>query len=206
MTQFNDKIKMKALLPTVQGTYGLVKSASDVASKTVENQLAPMKHLKDVLTNDAYVTHDDKIKDDFGIACNNFNQFLIDYYNALFDASAQAKTYQSVVTRQLDALVGSDELVNLDSFVSETNRAIEVLTGYVTDSKTVGNKFTELFANIHGTYDLFKKSLASDVSTAEIERAIDEIYATSKQVVNSVNVVSTSLALLSSLVANEATK
>lgn len=201
MTQYNDKIKLKALLPTVQGTYGLVKSASDVARKTVENQLVPMKHLNNVLANDVYNSSD--AKEDFVVACDNLNTFLINYYNALADASSNAVTYQSVVTRQLDALVGDNELVNLDSFVKETNRAIEVLVGSASDSKTVGSKFSELFGHIRGSYDLFKKSLPDETPTGDIEKAIDEIYSASKQVVNSVNVVSTSLALLSSLVANE---
>ena len=204
MTQFNDKIKMKALLPTVQGTYGLVKSAADVASKTVENQLTPMKHLKNILVNDAFSSVDAKIKDDFIIACDILNTFLADYYNDLAEASSQAKTYQRAVTRQLDDLVGDDKMVNLNSFVDETNRAIEVLSASVTDGKTVTDKFNELFGNISGTYDLFKKSLAGEVSTSDIEKSIDEIYTASKQVVNSVNVVSTSLTLLSSLVVNEA--
>lgn len=202
MTQYNDKIKLKALLPTVQGTYGLVKSASDVARKTVENQLVPMKHLKNVLANDAYNSSD--AKENFVVACDNLNTFLINYYNALDDASSNAVTYQSVVTRQLDAVVGDNELVNLDSFVKETNRAIEVLVDFVSDSKAVSGKFSELFGHIRGSYDLFKKSLLDDTPTADIEKAIDEIYTASKQVVNSVNVVSTSLALLSSLVANKA--
>lgn len=202
MTQYNDKIKMKALLPTVQGTYGLVASASDVAGKTVENQLTPMKHLKNILASDIY--NSVEAKEDFAIACNNLNAFLIDYYNALADVSSNAVTYQSVVTRQLDALVGDNELVNLDSFVKETNRAIEVLFDFVSDSKMVSTKFTELFGHISGAYDLFKKSLPDETPTDDIEKTIDEIYTASKQVVNSVNVVSTSLALLSSLVANEA--
>lgn len=202
MTQYNDKIKLKALLPTVQGTYGLVKSASDVARKTVENQLVPMKHLKNILANDVYNSSD--VKEDFVVACDNLNTFLINYYNALANASSNAVTYQSVVTRQLDALVGDNELVNLDSFAKETNRTIEVLVDFVSDSKAVGSKFSELFGHIRGSYDLFRKSLPDDTPTADIEKAIDEIYTASKQVVNSVNVVSTSLALLSSLVANEA--
>ena len=202
MTQYNNKIKMKALLPTVQGTYGLVKSASDVASKTVENQLVPMKHLNNVLAEDIYNSAD--AKEDFAVACNNLNKFLIDYNHALSDASSNAATYQSVVTRQLDTLVGNDELVNFDSFAKETNRAIEILTDFVSDSKTVSNKFSELFGHIRGSYDLFKKSLSDETPTSDIEKSIDEIYTASKQVVNSVNVVSTSLALLSSLVANEA--
>lgn len=205
MTQ-NDKIKLKALLPTVQGTYGLVKSATTVASATVENQLTPLSRLRSVLTSDVIVTTgtDIKTKEDFGVACLDLNTFLQTYLESLREATELAESYQSVVTRDLDALLERDIDVNIDAFVKTTNKSIESLSALTSDGKTTTTKFTELFGKIDETFRLFAKQLDGNSATSEIEALIDELSTASKQVVNSVNVVATSLELLKSLVASEA--
>lgn len=205
MTQ-NDKIKLKALLPTVQGTYGLVKSASAVASATVENQLVPLSRLRNVLTSDVIVSTgtDIKTKDDFSVACLDLNTFLKTYLDSLHEATELAETYQANVTRDLDALLERDIDVNIDAFVKTTNKSIERLSALASDGKTTTTKFTELFGKIDETFRLFAKQLDGNSSASEIEALIDELSSASKQVVNSINVVATSLELLKSLVANEA--
>lgn len=205
MTQ-NDKIKLKALLPTVQGTYGLVKSASAVASATVENQLAPLSRLRNVLTSDVIVSTGTNIKtrDDFSVACLDLNTFLKTYLDSLHEATELAETYQANVTRDLDALLERDIDVNIDAFVKTTNKSIERLSTLASDGKTTTTKFTELFGKIDETFRLFAKQLDGNSSASEIEALIDELSSASKQVVNSINVVATSLELLKSLVANEA--
>lgn len=205
MTQ-NDKIKLKSLLPTVQGTYGLVKSASAVASATVENQLVPLNRLRNVLTSDVIVSTgtDIKTRDDFSVACLDLNTFLQTYFESLREATELAESYQSNVTRDLDALLERDIDVNIDAFVKTTNKSIESLSALTSDSKTTTTKFTELFGKIDETFRLFAKQLGGNSSASEIEALIDELSTASKQVVNSVNVVATSLELLKSLVASEA--
>lgn len=205
MTQ-NDKIKLKALLPTVQGTYGLVKSASTVASATVENQLVPLNRLKNVLTSDVIVSTgtDIKTRDDFSVACLDLNTFLKTYLDSLHEATELADSYQANVTRDLDALLERDIDVNIDVFVKTTNKSIESLSALTSDGKTTTTKFTELFGKIDETFRLFAKQLDGNSATSEIEALIDELSTASKQVVNSVNVVATSLELLKSLVASEA--
>lgn len=205
MTQ-NDKIKLKALLPTVQGTYGLVKSASAVASATVENQLVPLNRLRNVLTSDVIVSTgtDIKTRDDFSVACLDLNTFLQTYFESLREATELAESYQSNVTRDLDALLERDIDVNIDVFVKTTNKSIESLSALTSDGKTTTTKFTELFGKIDETFRLFAKQLDGNSATSEIEALIDELSTASKQVVNSVNVVATSLELLKSLVASEA--
>lgn len=205
MTQ-NDKIKLKALLPTVQGTYGLVKSASAVASATVENQLVPLNRLRNVLTSDVIVSTgtDIKTRDDFSVACLDLNTFLQTYFESLREATELAESYQSNVTRDLDALLERDIDVNIDVFVKTTNKSIESLSALTSDGKTTTTKFTELFGKIDETFRLFAKQLDGNSSASEIEALIDELSTASKQVVNSVNVVATSLELLKSLVASEA--
>lgn len=205
MTQ-NDKIKLKALLPTVQGTYGLVKSASAVASATVENQLAPLNRLRNVLTSDVIVSTgtDIKTRDDFSVACLDLNTFLKTYLDSLHEATELAETYQANVTRDLDALLERDIDVNIDAFVKTTNKSIERLSALASDGKTTTTKFTELFGKIDETFRLFAKQLDGNGSASEIEALIDELSSASKQVVNSINVVATSLELLKSLVASEA--
>lgn len=205
MTQ-NDKIKLKALLPTVQGTYGLVKSASAVASATVENQLVPLNRLRNVLTSDVIVSTgtDIKTRDDFSVACLDLNTFLQTYFESLREATELAELYQSNVTRDLDALLERDIDVNIDAFVKTTNKSIESLSALTSDGKTTTTKFTELFGKIDETFRLFAKQLDGNSSASEIEALIDELSTASKQVVNSVNVVATSLELLKSLVASEA--
>jgi hypothetical protein len=205
MTQ-NDKIKLKALLPTVQGTYGLVKSASAVASATVENQLVPLNRLRNVLTSDVIVSTgtDIKTRDDFSVACLDLNTFLQTYFESLREATELAESYQSNVTRDLDALLERDIDVNIDAFVKTTNKSIESLSALTSDGKTTTTKFTELFGKIDETFRLFAKQLDGNSSASEIEALIDELSTASKQVVNSVNVVATSLELLKSLVASEA--
>lgn len=205
MTQ-NDKIKLKALLPTVQGTYGLVKSASAVASATVENQLVPLNRLRNVLTSDVIVSTgtDIKTRDDFSVACLDLNTFLQTYFESLREATELAESYQSNVTRDLDALLERDIDVNIDAFVKTTNKSIESLSALTSDGKTTTTKFTELFGKIDETFRLFAKQLDGNSATSEIEALIDELSTASKQVVNSVNVVATSLELLKSLVASEA--
>lgn len=205
MTQ-NDKIKLKALLPTVQGTYGLVKSASAVASATVENQLVPLSRLRNVLTSDVIVSTgtDIKTRDDFSVACLDLNTFLKTYLDSLHEATELAETYQANVTRDLDALLERDIDVNIDAFVKTTNKSIERLSALASDGKTTTTKFTELFGKIDETFRLFAKQLDGNSSASEIEALIDELSSASKQVVNSINVVATSLELLKSLVANEA--
>lgn len=205
MTQ-NDKIKLKALLPTVQGTYGLVKSASTVASATVENQLVPLNRLKNVLTSDVIVSTrtDIKTRDDFSVACLDLNTFLKTYLDSLHEATELADSYQANVTRDLDALLERDIDVNIDAFVKTTNKSIERLSALASDGKTTTTKFTELFGKIDETFRLFAKQLDGNSSASEIEALIDELSSASKQVVNSINVVATSLELLKSLVANEA--
>lgn len=205
MTQ-NDKIKLKALLPTVQGTYGLVKSASAVASATVENQLVPLNRLRNVLTSDVIVSTgtDIKIRDDFSVACLDLNTFLQTYFESLREATELAESYQSNVTRDLDALLERDIDVNIGAFVKTTNKSIESLSALTSDGKTTTTKFTELFGKIDETFRLFAKQLDGNSSASEIEALIDELSTASKQVVNSVNVVATSLELLKSLVASEA--
>lgn len=205
MTQ-NDKIKLKALLPTVQGTYGLVKSASAVASATVENQLVPLNRLKNVLTSDVIVSTgtDIKTRDDFSVACLDLNTFLKTYLDSLHEATELAETYQANVTRDLDALLERDIDVNIDAFVKTTDKSIERLSALVSDGKTTTTKFTELFGKIDETFRLFAKQLDGNSSASEIEALIDELSTASKQVVNSINVVATSLELLKSLVASEA--
>ena len=205
MTQ-NDKIKLKALLPTVQGTYGLVKSASAVASATVENQLVPLNRLRNVLTSDVIVSTgtDIKTRDDFSVACLDLNTFLQTYFESLREATELAESYQSNVARDLDALLERDIDVNIDAFVKTTNKSIESLSALTSDGKTTTTKFTELFGKIDETFRLFAKQLDGNSSASEIEALIDELSSASKQVVNSVNVVATSLELLQSLVASEA--
>lgn len=205
MTQ-NDKIKLKALLPTVQGTYGLVKSATTVASATVENQLAPLSRLRNVLTSDVIVSTgtDIKTKEDFSVACLDLNTFLQTYFESLREATELAESYQSNVTRDLDALLERDIDVNIDAFVKTTNKSIESLSALTSDGKTTTTKFTELFGKIDETFRLFAKQLDGTSATSEIEALIDELSTASKQVVNSVNVIATSLELLKSLVASEA--
>lgn len=205
MTQ-NDKIKLKALLPTVQGTYGLVKSASAVASATVENQLAPLNRLRNVLTSDVIVSTgtDIKTRDDFSVACLDLNTFLKTYLDSLHEATDLAETYQANVTRDLDALLERDIDVNIDAFVKTTNKSIERLSTLASDGKTTTTKFTDLFGKIDETFRLFAKQLDGNSSASEIEALIDELSSASKQVVNSINVVATSLELLKSLVASEA--
>lgn len=205
MTQ-NDKIKLKALLPTVQGTYGLVKSASAVASATVENQLVPLGRLKNVLTSDVIVSTgtDIKTRDDFSVACLDLNTFLKTYLDSLQEATDLAETYQANVTRDLDALLERDIDVNIDVFVKTTNKSIERLSALASDGKTTTTKFTDLFGKIDETFRLFAKQLDGNGSASEIEALIDELSSASKQVVNSINVVATSLELLKSLVASEA--
>ena len=205
MTQ-NDKIKLKALLPTVQGTYGLVKSATTVASATVENQLAPLSRLRNVLTSDVIVSTgtDIKTKEDFSVACLDLNTFLQTYFESLREATELAESYQSNVTRDLDALLERDIDVNIDAFVKTTNKSIESLSALTSDGKTTTTKFTELFGKIDETFRLFAKQLDGNSATSEIEALIDELSTASKQVVNSVNVIATSLELLKSLVASEA--
>lgn len=205
MTQ-NDKIKLKALLPTVQGTYGLVKSATTVASATVENQLVPLSRLRNVLTSDVITTTgtDIKTKEDFGVACLDLNTFLQTYLESLREATELAESYQSAVTRDLDSLLERDIDVNIDAFVKTTNKSIESLSALTSDGKTTTTKFTELFGKIDETFRLFAKQLDGNSATSEIEALIDELSTASKQVVNSVNVVATSLELLKSLVASEA--
>lgn len=205
MTQ-NDKIKLKALLPTVQGTYGLVKSASAVASATVENQLVPLNRLRNVLTSDVIVSTgtDIKTRDDFSVACLDLNTFLQTYFESLREATELAESYQSNVTRDLDALLERDINVNIGAFVKTTNKSIESLSALTSDGKTTTTKFTELFGKIDETFRLFAKQLDGNSSASEIEALIDELSTASKQVVNSVNVVATSLELLKSLVASEA--
>lgn len=205
MTQ-NDKIKLKALLPTVQGTYGLVKSASAVASATVENQLAPLSRLRNVLTSDVIVSTgtDIKTRDDFSVACLDLNTFLKTYLDSLHEATELADSYQANVTRDLDALLERDIDVNIDAFVKTTNKSIERLSALASDGKTTTTKFTDLFGKIDETFRLFAKQLDGNSSASEIEALIDELSTASKQVVNSVNVVATSLELLKSLVASEA--
>lgn len=205
MTQ-NDKIKLKALLPTVQGTYGLVKSASAVASATVENQLAPLNRLRNVLTSDVIVSTgtDIKTRDDFSVACLDLNSFLKTYLDSLHEATELAETYQANVTRDLDALLERDIDVNIDAFVKTTDKSIERLSALASDGKTTTTKFTDLFGKIDETFRLFAKQLDGNSSASEIEALIDELSSASKQVVNSINVVATSLELLKSLVANEA--
>ena len=205
MTQ-NDKIKLKALLPAVQGTYGLVKSASAVASATVENQLVPLNRLRNVLTSDVIVSTgtDIKTRDDFSVACLDLNTFLQTYFESLREATELAESYQSNVTRDLDALLERDIDVNIGAFVKTTNKSIESLSALTSDGKTTTTKFTELFGKIDETFRLFAKQLDGNSSASEIEALIDELSSASKQVVNSVNVVATSLELLKSLVASEA--
>lgn len=205
MTQ-NDKIKLKALLPTVQGTYGLVKSASAVASATVENQLVPLNRLRNVLTSDVIVSTgtDIKTRDDFSVACLDLNTFLKTYLDSLHEATELAETYQANVTRDLDALLERDIDVNIDAFVKTTNKSIERLSALASDGKTMTTKFTDLFGKIDETFRLFAKQLDGNSSASEIEALIDELSSASKQVVNSINVVATSLELLKSLVASEA--
>lgn len=205
MTQ-NDKIKLKALLPTVQGTYGLVKSASAVASATVENQLVPLNRLRNVLTSDVIVSTgtDIKTKDDFSVACLDLNTFLKTYLDSLHEATDLAETYQANVTRDLDALLERDIDVNIDAFVKTTDKSIEHLSTLASDGKTTTTKFTDLFGKIDETFRLFAKQLDGNSSASEIEALIDELSSASKQVVNSINVVATSLELLKSLVASEA--
>lgn len=205
MTQ-NDKIKLKALLPTVQGTYGLVKSASAVASATVENQLAPLNRLRNVLTSDVIVSTgtDIKTKDDFSVACLDLNTFLQTYFESLREATELAESYQSNVTRDLDALLERDIDVNIDAFVKTTDKSIKRLSALASDGKTTTTKFTDLFGKIDETFRLFAKQLDGNSSASEIEALIDELSSASKQVVNSINVVATSLELLKSLVASEA--
>lgn len=205
MTQ-NDKIKLKALLPTVQGTYGLVKSASAVASATVENQLAPLSRLRNVLTSDVIVSTgtDIKTRDDFSVACLDLNTFLKTYLDSLHEATDLAETYQANVTRDLDALLERDIDVNIDAFVKTTNKSIERLSALASDGKTTTTKFTDLFGKIDETFRLFAKQLDGNSSASEIEALIDELSSASKQVVNSINVVATSLELLKSLVTSEA--
>lgn len=205
MTQ-NDKIKLKALLPTVQGTYGLVKSASAVASATVENQLAPLNRLRNVLASDVIVSTgtDIKTRDDFSVACLDLNTFLKTYLESLQEATDLAETYQANVTRDLDALLERDIDVNIEAFVKTTNKSIERLSALASDGKTTTTKFTDLFGKIDETFRLFAKQLDGNGSASEIEALIDELSSASKQVVNSVNVVATSLELLKSLVASEA--
>lgn len=205
MTQ-NDKIKLKALLPTVQGTYGLVKSASAVASATVENQLVPLNRLRNVLTSDVIVSTgtDIKTRDDFSVACLDLNTFLKTYLDSLHEATELAETYQANVTRDLDALLERDIDVNIDAFVKTTDKSIERLSALASDGKTTTTKFTDLFGKIDETFRLFAKQLDGNSSASEIEALIDESSSASKQVVNSINVVATSLELLKSLVASEA--
>lgn len=205
MTQ-NDKIKLKALLPTVQGTYGLVKSASAVASATVENQLVPLNRLRNVLTSDVIVSTgtDIKTRDDFSVACLDLNTFLQTYFESLREATELAESYQANVTRDLDALLERDIDVNIDAFVKTTDKSIERLSALASDGKTTTTKFTDLFGKIDETFRLFAKQLDGNSSASEIEALIDELSSTSKQVVNSINVVATSLELLKSLVASEA--
>lgn len=205
MTQ-NDKIKLKALLPTVQGTYGLVKSASAVASATVENQLVPLNRLRNVLTSDVIVSTgtDIKTRDDFSVACLDLNTFLKTYLDSLHEATELAETYQANVTRDLDALLERDIDVNIDAFVKTTDKSIERLSTLASDGKTTTTKFTDLFGKIDETFRLFAKQLDGNSSASEIEALIDELSSASKQVVNSINVVATSLELLKSLVASEA--
>lgn len=205
MTQ-NDKIKLKALLPTVQGTYGLVKSASAVASATVENQLVPLNRLRNVLTSDVIVSTgtDIKTRDDFSVACLDLNTFLKTYLDSLHEATDLAETYQANVTRDLDALLERDIDVNIDAFVKTTDKSIERLSALASDRKTTTTKFTDLFGKIDETFRLFAKQLDGNSSASEIEALIDELSSASKQVVNSINVVATSLELLKSLVASEA--
>ena len=205
MTQ-NDKIKLKALLPTVQGTYGLVKSASAVASATVENQLVPLNRLRNVLTSDVIVSTgtDIKTRDDFSVACLDLNTFLKTYLDSLHEATELAETYQANVTRDLDALLERDIDVNIEAFVKTTDKSIERLSALASDGKTTTTKFTDLFGKIDETFRLFAKQLDGNSSASEIEALIDELSSASKQVVNSVNVVATSLELLKSLVASEA--
>lgn len=205
MTQ-NDKIKLKALLPTVQGTYGLVKSASAVASATVENQLVPLNRLKNVLTSDVIVSTgtDIKTRDDFSVACLDLNTFLKTYLDSLHEATELAETYQANVTRDLDALLERDIDVNIDAFVKTTDKSIKRLSALASDGKTTTTKFTDLFGKIDETFRFFAKQLDGNSSASEIEALIDELSSASKQVVNSINVVATSLELLKSLVASEA--
>jgi hypothetical protein len=197
---------LKALLPTVQGTYGLVKSASAVASATVENQLVPLNRLRNVLTSDVIVSTgtDIKTRDDFSVACLDLNTFLQTYFESLREATELAESYQSNVTRDLDALLERDIDVNIGAFVKTTNKSIESLSALTSDGKTTTTKFTELFGKIDETFRLFAKQLDGNSSASEIEALIDELSTASKQVVNSVNVVATSLELLKSLVASEA--
>ena len=205
MTQ-NDKIKLKALLPTVQGTYGLVKSASAVASATVENQLVPLNRLRNVLTSDVIVSTgtDIKTRDDFSVACLDLNTFLQTYFESLREATELAESYQSNVTRDLDALLERDIDVNIGAFVKTTDKSIKRLSALASDGKTTTTKFTDLFGKIDETFRLFAKQLDGNSSASEIEALIDELSTASKQVVNSINVVATSLELLKSLVASEA--
>ena len=205
MTQ-NDKIKLKALLPTVQGTYGLVKSASAVASATVENQLVPLNRLRNVLTSDVIISTgtDIKTRDDFSVACLDLNTFLKTYLDSLHEATELAETYQANVTRDLDALLDRDIDVKIDAFVKTTDKSIERLSALASDGKTTTTKFTDLFGKIDETFRLFAKQLDGNSSASEIEALIDELSSASKQVVNSINVVATSLELLKSLVASEA--
>ena len=193
-------------MPTVQGTYGLVKSASAVASATVENQLVPLNRLRNVLTSDVIVSTgtDIKTRDDFSVACLDLNTFLQTYFESLREATELAESYQSNVTRDLDALLERDIDVNIGAFVKTTNKSIESLSALTSDGKTTTTKFTELFGKIDETFRLFAKQLDGNSSASEIEALIDELSTASKQVVNSVNVVATSLELLKSLVASEA--
>lgn len=211
MSKNIDKFKLKALLPTTQGTYNLILSSLKITNSTIENQLTVLKSI--MSKNDDAESMPDldnqDIKTEFLVSLANFNELLTLLNDNVLANISYVKNKRSFINSLTDEVVKNNE-VNADEIFDNINDIIDTITKSLGTPSEIKKQYEDYFAKSYQAFGSYSKAVIDSYEYGSIKKEHDEINNNfevlkhlSVSVIDSINVIDTCLVLIKTLIDKE---
>lgn len=211
MSKNIDKFKLKALLPTTQGTYNMILSSLTITKTTVETQLTVLKSImsKNDDTESMPDLDNQDIKTEFLVSLANFNDLLSLLNENILANISYVKDKRSFINSLTDEVVKNNE-VNADEIFDNIDDIIDTIAKSLGTPSEIKKQYEDCFTKSYQTFGSYSKAVIENYEYSSIKKEHDKINNDfemlkhlSASVIDSINVIDTCLVLIKALIDKE---
>ena len=211
MSKNIDKIKLKALLPTTQGTYNMILSSLKMMNSTIENQLIVLERIISNVNdeNNMPELENSDLKVEFLTSIGDFKDLLKSFIENISSSISYVKNKRSSINLLTDELIKNSE-IQVDEIFDNINDIIDTITKLLGTPTEVKDLYGDRFSKTYLIFEQYCKIVNNDYNYEYLKKEQDKVNNdlemlkhTSISVIDSINVIDTCTVLIKALINNK---
>lgn len=211
MSKNIDKIKLKALLPTTQGTYNMILSSLKMMNSTIENQLIVLERIISNVNdeNNMPELENSDLKFEFLTSIDDFKDLLKSFIENISSSISYVKNKRSSINLLTDELIKNSE-IQVNEIFDNINDIIDTITKSLGTPTEVKDLYEDRFSKTYLIFEQYCKIVNNDYNYEYLKKEQDKVNNdlemlkhTSISVIDSINVIDTCTVLIKTLLNNE---